>query len=227
LTVSQIRKIETRAIQTIGIPSLVLMDNAGRSVAKSVVKYLKKKKHPKVLIVCGCGNNGGDGLAAARLLWKRGFDVKIFFARPPGALKSQALWQWRLIQDWGIPFHVVQTRQKLLQSIQCADLAIDALTGIGARLPLAPPYAGMARAVNRMRRAGAFVIAVDVPSGIDPDTGRASPDAVRAHLTVTFGFMKRGLLGPRAKKFAGRVVLADIGYPPALYNFYQSRLRRQ
>jgi NAD(P)H-hydrate epimerase len=201
------RRLDERAIRAYGVPGAVLMDNAGRAAADLLLAKGKRR----VAVFCGGGNNGGDGLAAARHLANAGARVKVVLARPPAALSGDARVHWRPVARMRLPRIVYQGVEKLLQSLEGCDAALDALLGTGYRGPLREPYAGLVRALNLLR---APVLAMDAPSGLDADTGRPAPNgAVRARWTLTLGLPKKGLLQPRARRWTGPVSVADIGFP--------------
>jgi ADP-dependent NAD(P)H-hydrate dehydratase / NAD(P)H-hydrate epimerase len=198
LTADEMRAWDRRAIDRTAIPKRVLMENAGRAAA-AVVHQL----HPegRVLVACGSGNNGGDGLVAARTLRAWGREVRVLAAgsRPPEAA---------LAHGWEVETVEIASMDS---AIAAADVMVDALLGTGSTGAPRDPYDGVIRALNA---SGRPVIALDGPSGIDFTTGAAAGDAVNADVTVTFGAPKRGLLLFPGRARAGRIVCVEIGFDP-------------
>jgi NAD(P)H-hydrate epimerase len=189
---------DRRAIDQTGVPQPVLMENAGRAVA-SIVHRL----HPagRVLVACGSGNNGGDGMVAARTLRAWGHDVRVLAAgsrAPDDALRHG--WEMDVVSVDGLD-----------AAVASVDVLVDALLGTGSTGAPRPPYDRVIRAMNG---AGKPIVAVDGPSGIDFTTGRADGDAIDADVTVTFGAPKRGPLLFPGRRHAGRIVCVEIGFDP-------------
>lgn len=201
LSVLQIQGLDRWAIEKIGIPSLALMENAGRGVAQEVYKKLKNRKRSSVVIVCGTGNNGGDGFVTARYLYNWGLKPSIFLVGNPAQLKSDALANYRVAQNLGISFK---------KSVRSADLIVDAIFGVGLNRPIHEPYCGIIHAINTQ---GSYVVAVDVPSGLDGTTGEIYGICVKANLTVTFSALKKGFFKKHGPFYTGRHVVVDIGIP--------------
>ncbi len=216
LTVSEIQELDRWAIEKISIPSLALMENAGRGVAQEIYKKLKARKKPSVVIVCGTGNNGGDGFVAARYLFNWGLKPRIFLAGSVTDLKTDALVNYRVAKNLGIsvkPVYVLDPAFK--KSIQSADLIVDAIFGVGLNRPIQEPYYGIIHAINFR---SSYVVAVDVPSGLNGTTGEIYCICIKAHLTVTFSALKRGFFKKQGAFYSGRHVVVDIGIPsPAKY----------
>lgn len=193
VTRAQMRRIDALAIGEYGIPSLALMENAGRAVADAVAGS-------RVLVVCGRGNNGGDGYVAARHLANRGRVVTLLEeGEPRGDAAVMA----------------VGARRLCARATEFPaggfDAIVDALYGTGLDRPVEGRGAEL---IDRINAAGVPVTAADVPSGLDADTGRPLGRAVRAAVTVTLGLPKAGFAAGAA--WVGRVIVADIGLPRAL-----------
>lgn len=215
VSVDQIRRLDGAAIHRYGIPGAVLMENAGRAVAKGLQGFTGKR----VALFCGGGNNGGDGLVAARHLANAGYRVRLVLAKTPRHFKGDVQIHWRPIKMMKIPYILFQTTQKLIKFTQSCQMAVDSLLGTGARIPLGQPYGTLVTYLNSKRWP---LLAVDVPSGLDADSGQAKDQAVRARVTVTMGLPKQGLVKPRAQPFVGRLWVADIGYPIDLVASYMA-----
>ncbi len=209
VSVAQMREYDRCAIEDYGIPGAVLMENAGRAVAERALSWGCKK----AALFCGPGNNGGDGLVAARYLTNAGCEVKMILAKPPETFKGESRIHWRPVEKMKIAYIVFQTAQKLLQYktvFNKFDLLIDAVLGTGARTPLNEPYRSLINCINDFNKP---VLSVDVPSGLNADAGEAEDCVVRAHTTVTMGLPKKGLLNKQAHQWVGELVVADIGLP--------------
>jgi NAD(P)H-hydrate epimerase len=199
LTREQVREIDRRAIEEFHIPGIVLMENAARAVADVAWEMLGRRAGAKIAIICGKGNNGGDGYAVARHLHNRGAKVGTSGYRP---VAGDADTNYRIAEAMGL------TDCDLEQ-----DLFIDALFGTG--LTRAP--AGMDVAfINAMNHSGRPILAIDVPSGLDCNTGEPLGACVRATHTVTFVAEKAGFANPASKQFTGEITIGDIGCPREL-----------
>ncbi|HNG44903.1 MAG TPA: NAD(P)H-hydrate epimerase [Elusimicrobiota bacterium] len=205
--VRAMRALDRRVVRDFGLPTAVLMENAGRAVA---AEALRMTRGP-VAVLCGTGNNGGDGLVAARWLFLAGRTVRLVLARPPARFGPDARVFWPSLRRLKIPWRVFDGAQKLVKFTTGCRLWIDALVGVGARGPLRAPMADLVRAVNADGRP---VLAVDVPSGLDADTGRAAGDAMRATRTLALGRIKIGLTRAVARPRVGRLLWDPIGFPP-------------
>ena len=200
-----LRRADAEATSTFGIEPLQLMEVAGWQAARFVDAFMGGIRNKRVTVVAGSGNNGGDALVAARFLLQRGaiVDVSIVPSRDPNSLAGrQALTTRRLGISIADAPHAIGAS---------ADVLIDGLLGTGIRLPLREPAPAIIEAMNATGRP---VVAIDVPSGMDADTGMGADAAVRAAATLTLVAPKAGLAGVSN---AGRVFLADIGMPVALF----------
>ncbi len=211
LTVSQIQKLDKRVIEKIGIPSVVLMENAGRSVAQSVFTDLKGKRNARVAVVCGTGNNGGDGFVAARHLSGKGVKVDVFVLGVLKQLKPDAQIFHRVVKNLNISCRfLTKLDQNFIKALRGADIVVDAVFGVGLNRPIE----GLARdVINALNANAKRVIAVDIPSGLDGTTGKVWGIAVKAFKTITFSFPKAGFFKNDGPTYAGRMKVADIGIP--------------
>ena len=214
MTCAEVRERERRAIEGLGLPSLVLMENAGRGLAELLVSL---GIGGRVVICCGKGNNGGDGLVLARHLDNREIPVNVLlFARPEDLTPDAAL-NHRVLTGSGVAveIHAGQPldRERLRGELASAAWVVDALFGTGLRGPLRPPFDVIVDLINS---SGKAVLAVDIPSGLDGDTGRPLGPAVRAWHTGTLIASKVGFHQPGAEAWAGEVHLIDTGLPRSL-----------
>jgi NAD(P)H-hydrate epimerase len=201
----QLRQIDRLAVERYRIPGVVLMENAARAVADTAMQMLGNPG--EVLIVCGGGNNGGDGLAAARHLHNRGCPVRIFLTVDPDRYDHEAKINWEIVQAMRLP---------ISSSIQSERprLILDAIFGTGLSQLPRDPFGKIVAEIAGLR---VPVLAVDIPSGLDCDRGvPLGPDCVKADVTVTFVAEKFGFAEPAARPYLGRVVVGDIGCPREL-----------
>jgi len=202
----EMRAIDREAIGSFGIPGLTLMERAGRALADAVKPLLGPKG--RAVVVCGAGNNGGDGYVAARLLRGDGVDVRVVALVPLARLGGDARPAREAAESAGVKV----ADGEALEAGR-GDVVLDALLGTGLDRAPEGPFADAIARIATARAAGATVVAADVPSGLSADTGRPIGACVRADRTVTFGFMKRGLVLHPGPFWAGEVTVADIGIP--------------
>lgn len=210
LTRDQVRSLDKIAIERLGLPGLVLMENAGRQVADAAEQMLRELGGGRVAVVAGAGNNGGDGFVAARHLALRKIDVAVFLVAQPERLAGDAATNFSVIQKLGIDCHAVDgpALGALAGELKKFDLVIDAIGGTGIAGPL---RGALAQAVEQVNGAGRPVLAVDIPTGLDCDTGLPNEPTIRAAVTVTMAGPKAGFEAKSAAAFTGKVVVADIG----------------
>ncbi len=210
LTRAQVRDIDRRAIEQYHIPGIVLMENAARAAANAACDLMRGERVGEVLVLCGGGNNGGDGLAVARHLHNRGADVFIALAIDPAHYKGDALINWKIVQAMGLPAEQI-VLDKLAHT--SAVLLIDAIFGTGLSQLPREPFPPIAAAVNHLRRP---ILAIDIPSGLDCDSGLPLGACIRATRTITFVAEKAGFANADAKPWLGEVIVGDIGCPREL-----------
>jgi len=210
VTAQQIKNIDRRAIRAFGIPGTVLMENAAAAVMTAMEKFFDGLEGVRVGILCGKGNNGGDGLALARRLRISGVPVRVALLASFGAVKGEAKVNLSILRKMDVEIVQNASPRSLADVIAWSDVLVDALLGVGLSSPLKGAYA---RAVEMINTSGNPVVAIDVPTGIDVDTGAVMGTAVRADLTVTMAFLKRGLVLYPGAGYAGTVRVADIGIP--------------
>lgn len=210
VTSEQMREIDRRAMDEYGIPGLLLMENAGRRVAEEAARRLGGAAGRRVVVYAGKGNNGGDGLVAARHLANAGARVLVILAAgdqmPPDAARNLDI-----ARRMGLD--IIPPGPDVGPILALSDLVIDALLGIGVKGEVKGPLAEAIEMINAARR---LVLAVDVPSGLDADTGKIAGCCVRAGVTVTLALPKRGLYLYPGAAYVGELVVADISIPAAL-----------
>ncbi len=223
-----VREVDRRCVEEFGLPGIALMENASRALAAHALTMLASAPSAggPTLILCGPGANGGDGFAGARHLHNAGVPVALACTQSPAAYRSDAAVNLFVAQRMGLPIGLInggrpaRSLDSIVARIGPPALLIDCLLGTGLDRPLAEPFTSVVRWINARRAAGAAVLACDIPTGLDCDTGRplgADADAcVLADATVTFCGLKRGFLAPGASAYTGAVTVGDIGAPRAL-----------
>ena len=228
----QVRNFDSRAINELGIPGVVLMENAGRGCAEFIIEQIKNLSARKVCIFCGTGNNGGDGYVIARHLHNRRVDVMVIICGNKEKIRGDAKINLDIIEKMALPMKILpvaETADKSdgVQGVQVnkqdlskrvhdlagtADIIVDGIFGTGLRGQLKAPYDLLIEAINQL---GKPVIAVDIPSGLDCDTGLPLPVAIRAEHTVTFAANKKGfVVSQEARQYTGQVHVCSIGIEP-------------
>jgi len=211
LTCAEARAIDAAASTKLRIPTLLLMENAARGIYDIIHDHSPDARG--ITVLCGPGNNGGDGLAFARQLAANGRFAKVFLITAGKALTSDADANLQFLKATGI---TVDTSRDAVRAVACLKqtgdecLIVDCLLGTGVRGSVRPPFDELIAAINS---SDADVLAVDVPSGLNSDTGVAEGECVRARRTVTFVGQKQGLLKPSAREWCGQVTVAHIGLP--------------
>ncbi len=207
---SVVREMDRRTIEEFGVPGIVLMENAGAGAVEVALGMVVAGR--RVCILAGAGNNAGDGFVVARHLVNRGVDARVITAVDPGKYKGDALTNFAALEKTRVP--VETWCQCLAAGLGKADLLVDALLGTGLSGGLRPPYPAVIAALNE---SGKPVLAIDIPSGLDGDTGEVATAAVVATKTVTFALPKIGLYRGQGPDLAGEIVLVDIEMPRAVY----------
>lgn len=206
VTGSEMKAIDTYTIQTLGIPSLVLMERAALSMVCRMKEQITKAD--RILCVCGAGNNGGDAVAVARILFGQGYAAAIYMAGKPEKWTEETKKQIQIARNVGVP----EYNELDLTHVR---VVVDGLFGIGLSKNVREPYHTMIKKINIWREGSERrkIWAVDVPSGLSSDTGQVLGCAVKADVTVTFGYMKRGMILYPGRDIAGVCFVEDIGFP--------------
>jgi NAD(P)H-hydrate epimerase len=214
LSREEVREVDRRAIEELGVPGVVLMENAGRGAGEVLIRLGCRGP---VAICCGKGNNGGDGFVIARHLDNKRIPVRVLLFARPEDLTGDAAINYQIIARSGLPVEVYAGEtwdEKSLQAeLAKAEWTVDALFGTGLSGPVRTPLDRVIAALNASQ---AHILAVDIPSGLDCDTGQPLGPTVRAEHTVTFVAEKKGFANPSAKEWIGQVHVADIGAPGRL-----------
>lgn len=218
LNTAQMREADRRTIQDIGLASLVLMENAGRQVVAAMESLYPDLGDRRVAVVCGKGNNGGDGFVVARTLLQRGVDVSVFVIGKVTEIKGDARVNLEILGRIGQT--VVEVADETAWELHGAeitghDLIIDAMFGVGLSAPLTGFYETVVADINE---GGVPIVSIDMPSGMSADTSDLIGDAIDATVTVTLGAPKLPLVLPPAESKSGEVVIADIGIPADIFD---------
>jgi len=216
MTKEQVRAIDSWAINTIGIPGVVLMENAGRSCAELIKDKLKDIAGPKVCIFCGTGNNGGDGYVIARHLLNSGFEVVVVICGDRKKIKGDAKINLDILEQLGRPIEQLNPRDgdvpaRVKVFVGDADMVVDGLFGTGLGGQLSDEYKQLIETINACE---CPILAVDIPSGLDCDAGQPLGAAIRADYTVTFVAVKKGFASESAAQYTGEIFVASIGVEP-------------
>lgn len=205
VTAEQMKRIDRQAAEVYGVPSLVLMENAGRGVAEEIVKAVKKQVCPKIVIICGLGNNGGDGFVAARHLMIRGLRPKVFVLGREDQLKGDALVNINILKKVKYP---LRFGRPSISELKNADLVIDAIFGIGLNRDVTGIFLTVIEDMNKYAKK---IFAADIPSGLDATNGAIHGICVKAQKTITFHLPKTGMFRGDGPKYTGKIVVKNIG----------------
>ncbi len=213
VTAEEMREIDRQAIETIGIPGVVLMENAGAQVAREVMK-LVPNNHAKIVIIAGRGNNGGDGFVIARHLGNHSYDVETWVIGDINKFSKDSAINFHALVHSGyrIKIWAENNEDLLMHSLDQADVVVDAMLGTGAVGRLREPYKSIVQYANQVE---AIRVAVDIPSGVNSNTGEIVDTAFQANVTVTFAYPKIGQYLYPGADYIGKLVIADIAIPEA------------
>lgn len=213
VSAQEMQAVDAYTIGTLGLPGRVLMENAGRAAFEVIQKRWRPLPGKRAAIFCGKGNNGGDGFVVARLLSEAGVACETFLLGEPKELRGEAAANYLLLLALG--HRVVSLRPgDPLPALAGVDFVIDALLGTGVHGALTGL---LAEAVDHLNQSGRPIVAIDLPTGMDADTGAVRGPCIRATLTVTFGARKSGLLFSPGREHAGELFVADIGFPRRVF----------
>ena len=215
LSRDQIRRVDHLAINHYGIPGPVLMENAGRNAAAIIRETYGQSG--SAFICCGPGNNGGDGCVIARHLHNAGWSVRIMVTGDESRMSDDMRTNFRIIEAMGLKPQIMpdrETQREMVEHIQVDDVVIDALFGTGFSGEVRSPTAELMNTINAVAKRA--VVAIDIPSGLDCDTGTPANATIRADLTITFVARKTGLTTAAAEPYVGRIEVVDIGVPRGL-----------
>jgi len=228
LTAEEVRELDRVAIEELGVPGMLLMEHAASAVAEAVLRHAVESKERgaalvEAIVVAGGGNNGGDGYAAARLLLAAGIPTRLLAVLPPSSLAGDAAANAEILRRFG--GLIEDFDPKALAAAGPCHVIVDALLGTGLSRRPEGSFEAAILAMNDASSRGATVIAVDLPSGLDADSGSGPGAVVRADRTVTFGALKPGLVIEPGASLAGEVEVAPISWPPAAEERFEPALR--
>jgi len=212
LSRQDVRDFDRRAIEVWGVPGVVLMENAGRNATDTIEHFCQGLEGRTIAVVAGRGNNGGDGFVIARHLRLRNAQPTVFLVADPAGLTGDSEAHFRPLAHVGVTVHERHgdAIDGLGEDLAAFDLVVDAVGGTGIKGAL---RGHPAEAVEQINAAGRPVVSVDIPTGLDCDTGAAAGPTVRAALTITFVARKLGFDAPGAADYTGDVIVVDIGVP--------------
>ena len=213
MTRDEVRAFDAWAINTLGIPGVVLMENAGRNCAGLIEDKLKDVAEPKVCIFCGTGNNGGDGYVIARHLINRGIRAAVVVCGETSKIKGDAKINLDILERMGEPIEPLNPAardiaEQVGRLTAGADIIVDSIFGTGLRGKLSGEYRHLLECINARN---CPVLAVDIPSGLDCDSGEPLGAAINAAWTVTFVAVKKGFTFAAASRYTGEIFVASIG----------------
>lgn len=213
----EVRAFDAWAINEAGIPGVVLMENAGRSCAEYIVERFAGRQETKVCIICGTGNNGGDGYVIARHLVNAGFEILVVICGDRVRVKGDARVNLEIIEGIGVSIVGLELlSDNILKHVQeftaGCNIVVDALLGTGLKGELSNEYVQLITCLNACE---CPIVAVDIPSGLDCNTGLPLPVCIEADATITFVAVKKGFVPTEATRATGRIYVASIGVEPA------------
>jgi NAD(P)H-hydrate epimerase len=211
--VAQMREVDRLMVEELGIELIQMMENAGRCLAQHARSWLGGDvNRRRVAVLTGSGGNGGGGLATARRLSIWGAEVTVVIGQSADVIRGVPARQLGIVERLGIP--ILQPGARSSEELERAELIIDALIGYSLQ---GPPREAVASLILAANAVAAPTIALDIPSGLDGDTGKSSDPTVRAATTLTLALPKRGLLEPVARHWVGELFVADISVPPLIF----------
>lgn len=211
---NQMYEIENIGHSKFGMKKVLMMENAGFGVADFIIKKFKNKpiSKLKILAICGSGNNGGDAMVTARHLTCLGINLKVIFLGDPSSIKTEeALTNFEIISKMNKTIELIMGSKmdtKIKKKILNADIIIDGIFGTGIKGEIQDPHLSVIKLINKSK---SYIIAVDIPSGLNPNSGEITSNVIRANTTITFHRMKVGLLNNT--KYTGNLILKKIGIP--------------
>lgn len=221
----QMKQLDRMTIEQYGIPGILLMENAGVAVFQEVVRYLQNLTGKKVAIICGRGNNGGDGFVVARHLFQHKAEAKVFIAGNPAVIGGDAKTNLEILKSLEVPIEVLsseQSRSDLFDQLKEYDLIVDAIFGIGLDRSIDEFIQGIIEAINA---SGKSVISIDIPSGVNAANGCICSIAVKAEKTVVFQLPKLGNINYPGSDYTGEILIKNIGIPQKLIDSINSQMQ--
>ncbi|MDQ1002315.1 hydroxyethylthiazole kinase-like uncharacterized protein yjeF [Neobacillus niacini] len=212
----EMQKMDQYTIEKIGLPGVVLMENAGARLVEEILKSTTSS-NPKVIVLAGGGNNGGDGFVIARRLFDHGLHPKLWLLADPERIKGDAKLHLDIYLNRGLP--LIQLQKNNMNTLQVelcqADIIIDAILGTGVNGPVREPLKDVISLVNTYE-GKKIIISVDIPSGVSSNTGKVEGEAIKASKTITFVFPKKGFFLNEGPQHIGEWKAVDISVPPTI-----------
>ncbi|MEK7274026.1 MAG: NAD(P)H-hydrate dehydratase [Candidatus Desantisbacteria bacterium] len=218
VTRKQMQEIDQAIPLQYGISGAILMENAGIQAFLAIKEYLRQVEGVKIAVLCGSGNNGGDGFVVARHLLNHGAMVKVYLLVPEERVKGDALINLKAARQFGVPIQIITSEDELnavTLELKHAGLIVDALLGTGASGEIKGLFASIIDTINTL---DIPIVAIDIPSGLDADGSMSSEHIVQAAMTVTLGLPKLGLVIPPGINYTGRLIVANISFPQTLFS---------
>lgn len=212
--VIEMQNMDKEAVKKYGISEELLMENAGQAVYNIIAKYFNIKTS-SFFVICGSGNNGGDGLVVARKLYSNGAMVTICLLGTPENFKGAAQKNWQIIKNIGLPVLFTPSIEEINSSIKTNDLIVDAIFGTGLNRAITGYYYQVIHLINSKNNP---VFSIDIPSGVNGDNGSINKIAIKADYTISFGLPKVGNILYPGFSFGGKLFVDHISFPPDLYN---------
>ena len=222
VTGSEMKRLDSWAIGEYGIPSLLLMENAGAAVAKKAIEICTDVRGRQILILVGKGNNGGDALVCARHLHEVGADIRMFLFFAPDFFAGDAQKNWELAKKLGIRWNLIEDENSYYLLKMCLNqsiLIIDGIFGTGFR---GSPVKSIDRAIQAVNESPCPILSIDIPSGLNADNGKVEGSCIRAQHTVTLAWAKRGLVLFPGKRYTGELEIARISLPEQALSILES-----
>ncbi len=211
-----ILKIERETEEKFGISTLILMENAGRESFYVLRREIRDIKNKKFLIFCGKGNNGGDGFVIARYLFNYGVPLSVYYFGSPEEFTEISFKNYKILNNLGVDTQNVFSLK--LEEFKYNDIIIDAILGIGIKGEIKGEIKKVIELINKHKK---FVVSVDIPSGLDADTGEIHNVCVKSDLTISMGFLKKGFFVGKGPEYTGKIKVVDIGFPKYYYEKYE------
>lgn len=214
VTAWQMSQMDKKTIEVFGIPGVVLMENAGRGATRILLSKFGEIQNKKIGIIAGCGNNGGDGFVIARYLANKGINVAVYLLSEISKIKGDAKSNLNLLSDINVPVIEIANQKSFLQyktAMVNRDIWVDAIFGTGLNAEVTGFFKTIIQFINNLNKA---VLAVDIPSGLHPDTGQPLGISIKANVTATFAFAKTGHMTYPGTDYCGSIEIVDIGIPP-------------
>ncbi len=216
VTASEMQQIDEKAIRDYGIPSLILMENAGRACAEEARRFILSAPNSQIAIFTGKGNNGGDGFVAARHFYNYNLNPVIFYFQKPSQMKPDPLTNFKILERMKV--RLVDCSENIdwanvKKITQNSKLIIDSLFGTGLSKLIEEPFR---TAIEIMNESKVSILAVDIPSGLNADTGEVMGVCVEAEMTVALALPKKAFMLASVKRYTGKVIIADISIPREL-----------